>query len=61
MDNIEIPDEIDELKNLCEKIGIECKQLEELNIINSVKIKNYKMMMENIILEFHKLCMKLSN
>lgn len=39
----------------------QCVQIQELNIKNNEQIENYKIMMENIILEYHKLCTKLFN
>ena len=54
MDNIELI--IDETKELNYLIDKKCIEIIEMNNNNNNKIEKYKIMMENIILEYHKIC-----
>jgi hypothetical protein len=60
MNNLEI-NEFNKLMSEYENIQNQIEQLEKSNVINYERITNYKSMMENIILEYHKLCTKLFN
>lgn len=42
-----------------DKLQIQLNHMKKLNDLNNDKIKKYKIMIENIILEYHKLCVKL--
>lgn len=54
MDNIKLI--IDETKELNYLIDKKCIEIIEMNNNNNNKIEKYKIMMENIILEYHKIC-----
>jgi len=55
-DIIAIKNETIELNNL---IDIKCLNILETNEVHNDKILKYKLMMENIIIEYHKICMDL--
>lgn len=59
--NKNLTKEIEKLTNEYDLIQNEYIRIEESNIMNIQKIENYKFMMENVILEFHKLCIKILN
>lgn len=54
MKNIELI--ITETKELNDLIDKKCIEISELNNKYEIKIDKYKIMMENIILEYHKIC-----
>jgi hypothetical protein len=54
MENIKsIINETNELNKLIDK---KCIEINKINNESNIKIEKYKMMMENIILEYHKIC-----
>lgn len=53
---IVIKNDILELNILIDK---KCLEIQEVNKSYEHKIQNYKLMMENIILEYHNICKKL--
>lgn len=55
---IEIKNDIMELNNLIDE---KCLKIYEINEISENKIIRYKLLMENIILEYHKICKEMFN
>ena len=55
---IEIKNDIIELNNLIDE---KCLKIYEINEISENKIIRYKLLMENIILEYHKICKEMFN
>lgn len=55
---IEIKNDIIELNNLIDE---KCLKIYENNEISENKIIRYKLLMENIILEYHKICKEMFN
>jgi len=52
----DVKKDILELSNMIDK---KCLEIYELNIDSEKKIQNYKLMMENLILEYHNVCKNL--